>query len=211
MLINLNDLIAQPRRKTITLTASNAALPIPSWAQGGKGLVYVTGVGGGGGGGAGSSGQGGGGAEANRHPVLIPAGVATLSAVVASGGAVETNGGATSVAFGAIVPVSLAGGNGASGTYGGMGGRPSVYGRQMYFLPAGGGGADSTVLQVLEQLHPTLRKGIYGAGTTGSGSEPTALGGAFSSFGGTSGYGAGGGANSAGQPGLLILEFVEGF
>ena len=36
-----------PRRENYTLTSSNASLPIPAWAQGGKGVVYVTGGGGG--------------------------------------------------------------------------------------------------------------------------------------------------------------------
>lgn len=80
------------RSRTVVLTASNASLPIPEWAQGGKGVVYVTGCGGG------ASGQivttasqrGTGGAAAGfavRHPMPIPAGVTTCAAVIGSGAA----------------------------------------------------------------------------------------------------------------------------
>lgn len=112
-----------PRRQVVTLTASNAAVPVPSWAQGGRGMVRVSGCGGGGSGAVGGSttfGCGGqAGAWAVDHPMLIPAGVATLAAVIGAGAAqvsatAATNGnqgGDTTLTVGANV-LKLGGGAG---------------------------------------------------------------------------------------------------
>lgn len=79
-----------PRRKIVTILESNPAIPVPIWAQGGKGYVLVTGCGAGASGSIGvypSIGLGGGaGGFAVRHPIRIPAGVLSLAAVIGSGG-----------------------------------------------------------------------------------------------------------------------------
>jgi len=122
---------AAQRRETHILTSSNPALPIPLWAQGGGGIVYVTGVGGGAGGSASglaaSLGAGGGaGGYAVTHPVIIPPGVLSVAAVIGAGGAggsVSSDttsfggpGGQTSLTVGANVIRLNGGGNGTSQT-----------------------------------------------------------------------------------------------
>lgn len=111
----------QPRRRVVTLTASDATLPVPSWAQGGKGIVYVTGVGAGAGGKGGSntdgttSHAGGAGAWAMDLPLIIPSGVATLNCQIGTkgtGGAFATEGtagGATTITGSALM-LTLGGG-----------------------------------------------------------------------------------------------------
>lgn len=131
----LSSTLGQPRRRTVVLTTSNASLPIPSWVQGGKGIVYVTGCGGGASGRititSGERGPGGGaGGFAVRHPMSIPAGVTTCAAVIGSGGAAVSaannafgvHGGETSLTIGSQV-LRLEGGvgNGAGVTAGSRG------------------------------------------------------------------------------------------
>lgn len=125
------------RRETYVLTSSNASFPIPSWAQGGKGIVYVTGCGGGGGGGGrdfGGSGVGTGGAGGAsgawclEYPITIPSGITTVAAVVGAGGAAGPdddddtpsnnlggNGGTTSLTVGGF-GLLLGGGSGGLST-----------------------------------------------------------------------------------------------
>lgn len=86
----------KPRRAVyVVRDASRPSLAIPAWAQGGRGIAYVSGVGGGASGAVGvTSGQrgtgGGSGAVALRHPMLIAGGLTTLSAVLGSAGAAVT-------------------------------------------------------------------------------------------------------------------------
>ena len=249
-----------PRRQIITLTASNAALPIPSWAQGGKGIVYVTGCGGGGGGGgletdAGAglgtplAGGGGSGAWAIDFPIYIPAGVATLNAQVGAGGAagindadglisnnIGGNGGATTLAVDSLSLILGGGGGGESnGTEssgvasGGVAGRidgisasqtnyPGV-GISGVGLGNGYAGLPSNAPSASSQPFSGLPSGMVFESSGGS--TPFGKGG-FRAGSGTgrvlpAGYGSGGSgarsggaASSAGAPGLLILEFVEG-
>lgn len=120
-----NALSSGQRRAVYVLTSSNASFPIPAWAQGGKGVVYVTGCGGGGSGAistaSGQRGTGGGAAGfAVRHPMPIPAGVTTCAAVIGSGAtAVSATaaasggyGGETSLTIGSLV-LRLEGGAGS--------------------------------------------------------------------------------------------------
>lgn len=120
-----NTSIPGQRRQTVVLTASNASLPIPEWAQGGKGVVYVTGCGGGASGAISTAiGQrGSGGAAAGfavRHPMPIPAGVTTCAAVIGSGATAVSataaasgiHGGETSLTIGSLV-LRLEGGAGS--------------------------------------------------------------------------------------------------
>lgn len=129
-----------PRRKMVTLYASNAAVEVPSWAQGGKGRVLITGCGPGGSGGvsvsATGTGIGGGaGAYAVDHPMMIPAGVLSVGVVIgAPGPAVSSsiaangnNGGNTSVSVSGLT-LTLQGGLGGPGSGGPIsnGGMPYV-------------------------------------------------------------------------------------
>lgn len=82
---------AQPRRKIITLTASNPAVPIPTWAQNGKSIVYVSGCGGGASGAisdvAGQRGPGGSApGQCLGVPLPIAAGLTTVAAVIGAAG-----------------------------------------------------------------------------------------------------------------------------
>lgn len=119
-----------PKRQVVTLTASNASLAIPSWAQGGKGVVYVTGCGAGASGGvsvgSGTRGDGGGsGAVAEDLPIVIPSGVSTLNAQIGAGGAAVSStiaasgnaGGATTLTVGAAIRLVLQGGGVSSSAY----------------------------------------------------------------------------------------------
>lgn len=83
--------VPRVRRRRVRFEVSDASVPIPLWAQGGQGTVYVTGTGGGASGGlnrqATQRGPGGcSGAYAVRHPIQIPAGVTTVSVVIGTGG-----------------------------------------------------------------------------------------------------------------------------
>lgn len=247
----------KPRRQIVTLTASNASLPIPSWAQGGKGIVYVTGCGGGAGGAtSNTSGQRGTGGQAGgfavKHPIVIPSGVTTCSATIAAGGAGATtssgsavvggNGGVTTLTIGPSI-LRMEGGNGGAGA--GIGsaqgyaymGDATVAGNIAVGGSPFGSISASALLTGFTSSPSTLGFGVAG----GSGAQTAAGFGAgghslFGAGGGgvasvpantnvnganASGYGAGGaGACSInagtvtagnGSPGLLILEFVEGF
>ena len=134
--VSLSTVRGQPRRKIVTLTASNAALAIPSWAQGGKGVVLVSGVGGGSSGAitisSGSRGRGGAsGALAQQREIPIPAGVTTLAAVIGAGGAAVSGttelsgnpGGETSITVGTLA-LSLGGGTALGNPY--RGGVPNI-------------------------------------------------------------------------------------
>lgn len=136
--ITLSSIVGQPRRKIVTLTASDAAVAIPAWAQGGKGWVRITGTGPGGSGGVNSiatasnrGGGGGAGGFARDYPLLIASGVTTLAVVIGAAGAAVTasattngnTGATTSVTVGSEV-LTLEGGSGGLGNVtGGAGGR----------------------------------------------------------------------------------------
>ena len=124
-----------PRRETYVLTASNAALAVPSWAQGGKGFVIVNGVGPGGSGSirttSGQTGAGGGaGGIARDVRISIPSGTTTLNAVIAAAGAAVTgaaatvgaNGGDSSLTVGSLTLVLGGGQGGQTDGNGGRGG-----------------------------------------------------------------------------------------
>lgn len=212
------------RRATYVLTSSNASFPIPSWAQGGKGIMYVTGCGGGGSNGSVGAGSGPGAAAAFAvdHPIPIPSGVTTANIQIGAGaaaagtGANGNAGGATSITLGALVPLSLAGGSGGS-SVGGVGGTPSVYGSSIQTQNSRFNNAQATVTDVNSSLDLYSRQMAffqtlaYGMGGGGSGSfPPTAPDGqpGVTPFGSpTAGYGAGG---PTGRPGFLIVTFVEG-
>lgn len=214
------------RRETFVLTSSNASFPIPSWAQGGKGIVYVTGCGGGGGGGA--SNPGASGAQAFDHPIYIPSGSTTLAATIGSGGngnasGPGTTGGATSIAVGGATPLSLGGGGGGLAAFDNpaLGGIPSLFGRALDFALSAADTSAAVGSTVSDGANKagrvaaflrTLSPGIGGISTSGSFQQPAlSSGGAPSIFGAAGvGYGSGGNTgNNAGRPGLLILTFVE--
>lgn len=106
---------AQRRQRSGIITASNPSYPVPAFAQGGKGTVFVTGCGGGQSGAVGASvwpGIGGAAAGwAMEYPIPIPAGVTTLALVIglggfgpdANGNAVASAGGETSITVGGFV------------------------------------------------------------------------------------------------------------
>jgi hypothetical protein len=133
--------VDQPRRKLQIFTSSNASVAIPEWAQGGTGIVYVTGCGAGASGalyvGANAyrGGGGCGGAVAIRYPLLIPSGETTLAVTVGAGGAAITaatdtpgnDGSASSVVCGAAALYLLPGTAHPTISYGsGSGGNPIV-------------------------------------------------------------------------------------
>lgn len=82
------------QQQTFVVTQSNSAFPIPSFAQGGKGVVIVNGCGGGGSGARGASadpgGGGAGGAIAHNVVMMIPRNVSTLNIAIGSGGAAQS-------------------------------------------------------------------------------------------------------------------------
>ena len=249
--VSLSTLRGEPRRKIVTLTASDSAVAIPSWAQGGKGIVYVTGCGGGGGGGInkttanqrGDPGQSG--ATAVRHPILIPSGVSTLSAVIGAGGHGWTDtatkgatyGGDTTLTIGSVV-LTL------------EGARVATYLGRAYMSASAGASSNSSYNQphifgFIDLSNKYIARGLQAPNSTlclGNSGSKTAdggySGGAYSLFGAggaslgdapsvntpggdATGYGAGGAgaywvsgaavSSGSGSPGLLILEFVEGF
>lgn len=235
-----NALSSGQRRAVYVLTSSNASFPIPAWAQGGKGVVYVTGCGGGAGGNvrvasAQRGGGGGGGARANRLPIPIPSGVTTIAAVIGAAGnggsgAASTDGtagGDTSVTVGSTV-FTLAGGEVGSGAGGGSGGVVNPQANvTAVVLQVGDSGANGLSLLTSRGIaggHGGTAQHGFGAGASsefGAGGAGVSAGPTANTDGGNaSGYGAGGagalwlsgGAATAGNgsPGLLILEFVEG-
>lgn len=135
---------SQPRRLIVQVPVSNPSIPVPAWAQGGKGIVEVTGCGAGASGGIGESANsgavgGGAGANALRFPMTIPAGVTTLAGLIGVGGAAVTAaerkpgnlGGATMLTVGTIKLRLNGGGNnriygGGNDDLHGEGGIPTV-------------------------------------------------------------------------------------
>jgi len=122
--------------RVFVLTESNPAFPIPHWAQGGKGLVLVTGCGAGGGGRTTTGGYGGSGAWANRFPLLIPAGAASMSCAIGVAGDPGVAGGNTTLSINGTELLSLGGGN--TGETGVM--RLSSAARWMLLVTTAGGG-----------------------------------------------------------------------
>lgn len=185
------------RRATYVLTSSNASFPIPSWAQGGKGIVYVTGCGGGAGGAM--TGNGGSAAvSANRHPLIIPASVSTMNLTIGAAGAIETGGGSTIIAFGSTNALRLTGGTVSSAES-----FPAIWNGSFWQLQVINAG---TVSGLSIHAGQTLARGVNAGSTTGASSLFGAGGGSGNP---ATGYGAGGGQNAAGSPGFLILEFTE--
>lgn len=125
----LSTVFSRQRRKIVTLTASDAAVAIPTWAQGGKGIMYVSGCAGGGGGAvrATTGSRGGGGASSGgvvRLPMSIPSGVTTLAVAIGAGGhgpsaTAQTDGsdgGDTTLTIGSDLALRVAGAKGGLGT-----------------------------------------------------------------------------------------------
>lgn len=189
------------RRETYVLTTSNAALPIPSWAQGGKGIVYVTGCGGGAGGAAATD-AGGSSASAIKHPLIIPTGATTMGLTIGAGGAVGASGGDTEISIGGTNALRLGGGavginiaspalwNVAAAAW-----RTTVYNNTVFNASLIHAFSSWTLQRGVPNTEGSPAIGPFGAATSG---QP-----------GT-GYGSGGGINAVGAPGFLLLEFVEG-
>ncbi|HZH44261.1 MAG TPA: hypothetical protein VEY50_09290 [Lysobacter sp.] len=223
------------RRQVVTLTASNPSVPIPSWAQGGKGIVRVTGCGAGGGG---AGGPGASGAVAWEHPLVIPPGITTLAAVIGAGGAAGVRdstagatGGHTAVSMNAIEILRLGGGQGGnSGSGSGNGGVPMMYGKNVLVASNVTSSANVFVIDV-ERAAANAARGAtairsLGCGMAGFQTQQNPAGQAssantegtpspFGANGNGYGYGGAGSSNSgqagqAGGPGFLVLEFVEG-
>lgn len=210
----LSSALGSARRATYVLTSSNASFPIPAWAQGGKGIALVSGVGAGGAGGGrdtnGSNGSpltggGGSGAWCVDYPMHIPSGVTTVAVQIGSGGIPGTNdadgittnnaggdGGATSLTVG-LLELRLGGGRGgrADGTL--------VNG----VANGGSGGQLDDTLAVITDLTETrLRPGFSGTASNGSqvfGPFPRVLPSRnANSAGASSFFGRGGQVNNAG-------------
>jgi hypothetical protein len=144
--------VDQPRRKIVTLTASDASVDIPEWAQGGKGLVLVTGTAAGGSGGVyvGASSYrqsgGGAGAYATRHPIIIPSGETTLAVVIGAAGTGVSSSTATvngndasdtTLTIGSTV-LLLGGGKGATSSVSAIAGGTPVMASAQYISVSGG-------------------------------------------------------------------------
>ena len=219
----LSSIIGSARRATYVLTSSNASFPIPSWAQGGKGTVIVSGCGGGGS--DGSTGAGGGragaGAFAIDHPIPIPSGITTANIQIGAGGAaaapdgIGNSGGTTSITLGSTTPLSLGGGGGGTANAGG-GGSLTVYGAALSTQNTVDGSSAATVTDVNNALnqysrqYPFYKTLSFGMAGGGAGEPPVALtnNNGITPFGSpTAGYGAGG---PTGRPGFLLVTFVEG-
>lgn len=245
--VSLSTVRGQPRKKILTLTASNAAVAIPSWAQGGKALAYVTACAGGGGGGvrATSGSRGGGGAASGgvvRIPLLIPSGITTFAVEIGAGGAglnanvpaTGTPGGATTLTFGAVEVLRVAGaysGNGSAAA--GTGSTSIVLNGQVNVItlgmrPSSGTQFSSTQTYLIGNLpggvgsdanagYGAGASSLWGCGGSGIAAAPTDNTAGESGQGyGSGGAGAlwlSGGAVKAGDgaPGFLQIEFVEGF
>lgn len=123
--VALSTVFANQRRKLVTLTASDAAVAVPSWAR----MAYITGAGGGGSGAVRTlTGQrGGGGASSTgvlRLPVAIAPGTSTLAVTIGAGGTGPsattqtdgTTGGTTTVTIGTYFNLSISGGKPGLGT-----------------------------------------------------------------------------------------------
>ena len=203
-----------PRRAPVFLTTSNASLPIPVWAQGGKGILLVTGVGAGAGGG--NSQSGGAGASAYDFPLPIPAGATTVNAVVGVGGAgnptgAGADGGSTEVRVGAF-GLQLGGGGAAA-----LGGAAAFWNNalsQWIAQAFGSGGMSANGVTWASSLNFRVTRGAQPGNFEYTSSGATS--GAMSPFGapggGTqgAGYGYGGRLGMTGGNGMLLLEFVEG-
>lgn len=192
------------RRETYVLTSSNAALPIPSWAQGGKGIVYVTGCGAGGGG-SGSGGHSG--ASAIRHPIFITAAATTVGVVVGApvaGG----QGGHTELSIGGVNVLRLEGGLSGGGPYTISMAAPALW------------DATAGEWRRLIYANTTFNAGfahtfgswslLRGLPNDGVNPAPSTFGASAGAATSVAGYGSGGANSFPGGPGFLILEFVEG-
>lgn len=231
-----------PRSMIVSCYASDPAIAVPPWAQGGRGVVRVTGVG------AGASGNvttssgntigGGAGAFARKHPMSIPAGVATIAveigmggaAVTASGSATGNPGGHTKLTIGTSTLILQGGGNGVT-NYAFNGGIP-LCGNSVTPITMNGPNNTGTSM-----FGDSGASGIRGAPSSlAIGANGVTKGGGMSPWGtclilsdtpsistngaNASGYGAGGqgafwGSGAAvssgkGADGFLLLEFVEG-
>lgn len=172
----------QPRRKIVTLFASDPSVSIPVWARNGRAIARITGCGGGSSGAvknassAARYGGGGAGAYAVDHPIVIPAGLTTCEVLVGAGGAAVTAttdtlgnvGGATVLTLGAVVLALLGGGNGDA-TNPNRGGLPYVGGPSAVNVPLStilrplaGGFSNSTVADGVSGPASRLSKGADG-------------------------------------------------
>ena len=203
------------RRETYVLTSSNASFPIPSWARGGKGIVYVTGCGGGGGSSTSTGGLSG--AWARQHPLIIPSGATTMGLTIGAGGPAGTagGGGSTEIAIGGTNILRLTGGTGNSNA------------PQSFVSPSLWGAANSQWRSIAPPVNSsTAFAALFGwfqpgiSIGSGWGGQDEASGGdgpfgvSWNAASNAIGYGAGAssfnGAGYAGAPGFLILTFVEG-
>lgn len=219
----LSTVLGSARRVTYVLTASNASFPIPSWAQGGKGIAIVTACGGGAGGGnrVAATVSGGIGSPAIiGYPVPIPSGVTTVNAQVAAGGAgaaasTDTNGaagGETTLTVGSrtlrisaangFLPDTVTSGGAFSGLQG-----TAVTSGDWTFISSGTAGTSNSVggNQGAGGRSPF---GVGGSGWTST--QTNTAGDPAKGYGAGGGIGYGTGKGGDGAPGVLILEFVEG-
>lgn len=238
--VTLSSVVAQPRSRTVVLTSSNAAVPVPEWA----GLVYVTGCGAGASGSiistTGSGAGGAAGAFAIRHPIPIPDAVSSIAVTVGAAGAAVgpvssgagNAGGTTSITVDTVT-LHLGGGLApAANSTSPKGGVPrfdNSSGDHTSYIPISNNGAT-----MREGLAASSTLGVGSAGGSGNNVQGYFGAGGWSPFGGggagrwatpavdtngedATGYGAGGSGgrgtatSGAGSPGMVILEFVETF
>ena len=195
------------RNERHVLTASNAALAVPSWAK----AMRVSGVGAGGGGAVAFGTIGAvnaGGCGGIAHDAIFPLiGVASLAIVIGAGGIGKAAGSSgqggkgadTTLTFGAHV-LTLEGANGTSRGRAFIGPDPGASGWSID-SPSAGLMPGYIAGQTNGAPSPWGGGGLYEPGEVGDGGNAT-------------GYGAGGGGSHGGKggngaPGLLIIEFLE--
>ena len=193
--VALSTVFSNQRRQIVTRTASDAAIAIPTWAQGGKGIMYVTGCGGGSG--SNNTSNGAAAASAMAHPLIIPSGATTVSVTIGAAGDNTgiNNGGNTDIAFGSTNVLRLGGGS-SSTNY------PYFWGGSAWVQCTAPTGAVTTSDLSTYSAFRLMRGRNGGDGPFGARGSSAHVNAA--------GYGTGSGPGGNGAPGFLILEFVEG-
>lgn len=214
------------RKRTVFLTASDAAVEVPTWARDGSGVVYVTGSGGGGSGGydTGTNGSSGAAAgSARRYPMPIPSGTTSVAVVVGAGGAARSTpgagnaGGDSSVTVGGATLVMEGGSGGPVTSVNTAGGVAFIRTTGASIPPSS---AQITALQGLSLLaqggtgqSSAARGGTGGFTPFGRGTLRVTSGASLPAEGygsGSGGCSRGGTGTGAGAPGFNLLEFEEG-
>jgi hypothetical protein len=170
-----------PREETYRFNASDAAFAIPWWAQGGKGMAFVTATGGGSGG--------------------APTTNGGSSAASAIGGAVNAVGGNTDISLGGVNALRLQGGQLTTAGMPFLWSAAASAWRQVSHFATN---ISATSAFASTPLMPGQANNADVGGSTAFGAGgPSGQPGV--------GFGSAGGVNAVGAPGFALIEFVEAF